>query len=483
MTDKARAPHQAPMQRESGLSSVPSRRPDFAAERDAARATRGGVAWSTGLVAGLREQTVVPGLGRPLPAELRRHMNQHFDWNFKDVRVHDDDAAADLARDRNAQALARGNALIFDHGAYAPDTPDGRDLLEHELAHVVQQQRAGGAPAALADRRSESGGFGREPPTVPYEVAEGSAPEDAHLLFEDDDIDILDEDFAALVAAVAAHDSAVRVELHGYASQDGGIEYNLNLSAQRAAAVRRELAPHLPPNSEILLFAHGETNAFGERFVNNRRVGLRVMPRATEEPDLPSLGLSLVPRLQLQIDLPAPPPGTDPVPDAAAPAVDLEHEDAMPHLDLSPNSLDSVIAPEPDSGDIDPFRYSVPPLNPRCPFAPGVGQMDWVSIVRPLSSRGGRLTSRQTLSLGESWTSAACTYSAILAPIVGPELATTLGAKSTNLGLSSAMEQNAYLENPSEADRFDQELRRQGVETTIIPVSDILLGLYEFATD
>lgn len=480
MTAGKRAPRQSVSQRDTGVRPEPQKRPDFAAERDAAALRRGGPAWSTGLSSELREQPGVPGVGSPLPARLRHRMERRFDWDFGEVRVHDDAAAGALLRDRDAHALASGSDLLAEPGALDAETAEGRDRLEHELAHVVQQQRSGGSPALLADRRSKLGGYGREAPTVPFEVAEGRAPEDAHLLFDRDNIAFTDDALAALVAAVGAHEAAVRVELHGYASEDGGETYNLNLSAQRAAAVKAELEPYLPPNSEILLYAHGETRAFGGAYERNRRVGLRVMPRPTTGPELPPTGLSLAPRLQLQIDLP-PPPGGVPSPEVEAP--DLEDEEDMPHIDVSPDAQDSVIAPEPDSGDIDPFRYTVPPLNPRCPHAPGVDQMDWYKIVAPLSSRGGRLTSAQTFGLSETWATSACTYSFILAPIVGPERAGSLGAKAANMGLSSAMDSNAYWEHPSEADRFDQQLRREGINTTIIPVSDILIGLYELAVD
>ena len=44
--------------------------------------------------------------------------------------------AADAAR-----CLHLGRHIAFASGQYQPDTPDGRELLGHELAHV--QQRGG----------------------------------------------------------------------------------------------------------------------------------------------------------------------------------------------------------------------------------------------------------------------------------------------------------------------------------------------------
>ena len=43
------------------------------------------------------------------------------------------------ARSIGARAYAVGNRLVFGRNAYAPGTADGRRLIAHELAHVVQQ--------------------------------------------------------------------------------------------------------------------------------------------------------------------------------------------------------------------------------------------------------------------------------------------------------------------------------------------------------
>src|SRR5204862_365706 len=39
--------------------------------------------------------------------------------------------------------------VVFDRGRYAPDSADGRRLLAHELAHVVQQRGGGAVPSRL----------------------------------------------------------------------------------------------------------------------------------------------------------------------------------------------------------------------------------------------------------------------------------------------------------------------------------------------
>ena len=61
-----------------------------------------------------------------------------------DVRVHHDEHAAALSRAVSARAFTVGSDIFFGAGEYRPDTAGGRELLAHELAHVVQQR---GAPS------------------------------------------------------------------------------------------------------------------------------------------------------------------------------------------------------------------------------------------------------------------------------------------------------------------------------------------------
>jgi Domain of unknown function (DUF4157) len=82
---------------------------------------------------------VVRSEGRPLDAETRTFMESRFGRRFDGVRVHADSAAARSARAVNAEAFTVGQHIAFSDGAYKPHEPDGKRLLAHELAHVVQQ--------------------------------------------------------------------------------------------------------------------------------------------------------------------------------------------------------------------------------------------------------------------------------------------------------------------------------------------------------
>jgi hypothetical protein len=76
---------------------------------------------------------------------------------FGDVRIHTGSAADQSAKSVQAQAYTVGSNVVFRDGAYDPSSAGGRNLLAHELTHVVQQ-RSGpvdGTPAAGGVRVSD----------------------------------------------------------------------------------------------------------------------------------------------------------------------------------------------------------------------------------------------------------------------------------------------------------------------------------------
>ena len=82
-----------------------------------------------------------PGL--PLAADLRSYFEPRFGQSFSHVRIHDDAAARKAAGGIAARAFTFGHRIAFAAGEYAPGTSEGRRLLAHELAHVVQQREGG----------------------------------------------------------------------------------------------------------------------------------------------------------------------------------------------------------------------------------------------------------------------------------------------------------------------------------------------------
>jgi hypothetical protein len=78
--------------------------------------------------------------GQPLSTAARSLMEPRFGHDFGRVRIHTDAWAADSAAAVGALAYTVGPDIVFGAGQFAPESAEGRALLAHELAHVVQQR-------------------------------------------------------------------------------------------------------------------------------------------------------------------------------------------------------------------------------------------------------------------------------------------------------------------------------------------------------
>jgi len=92
--------------------------------------------------------------GQPLDSATRTYMESRFGQDFSQVRVHTDTKAAESAKAVNALAYTIGRNVVFGAGQYTPQTISGKQLLGHELAHVMQQ----GASRTLALQRQQVAG-------------------------------------------------------------------------------------------------------------------------------------------------------------------------------------------------------------------------------------------------------------------------------------------------------------------------------------
>lgn len=82
---------------------------------------------------------VLQSSGQPLDEDTRAYMEPRLGHNLGNVRVHSDQQAAESTEAVNALAYTVGNNVVFKAGHYTPQTSEGRQLLAHELTHVVQQ--------------------------------------------------------------------------------------------------------------------------------------------------------------------------------------------------------------------------------------------------------------------------------------------------------------------------------------------------------
>lgn len=98
------------------------------------RATAGGPDTAPAIV-----HKVLRSPGQPLDKQTRSFFQPLFGHDFARVRVHTSGDAARSAKSVNALAYTVGHNVVFDAGQYAPGTPAGRQLIAHELTHVLQQ--------------------------------------------------------------------------------------------------------------------------------------------------------------------------------------------------------------------------------------------------------------------------------------------------------------------------------------------------------
>lgn len=83
--------------------------------------------------------------GAPLADDVRAPLEQQLGADLSQVRVDDSPAASEAARKIHARAFTVGKQIMFSRDAFRPDTLHGLELLTHELVHVAQQARGGGA--------------------------------------------------------------------------------------------------------------------------------------------------------------------------------------------------------------------------------------------------------------------------------------------------------------------------------------------------
>ena len=88
-----------------------------------------------------------------LPKPLRAEMEKAFDVDFSKIKV----MQSHLPTLNGSDAFTKGNELHFAPGKFDPSSEAGRQLIGHELAHVVQQ-RGGRVAAQMASVADANGG-------------------------------------------------------------------------------------------------------------------------------------------------------------------------------------------------------------------------------------------------------------------------------------------------------------------------------------
>ena len=82
--------------------------------------------------------SALQGQGSRLYGGLKEKMESGFGRDFSNVRLHTDDAAAEMSSSISAKAFTLGNDIYFNRGQYNPESQAGQHLIAHELTHVAQ---------------------------------------------------------------------------------------------------------------------------------------------------------------------------------------------------------------------------------------------------------------------------------------------------------------------------------------------------------
>jgi outer membrane protein OmpA-like peptidoglycan-associated protein len=289
-------------------------------------------------------------------------METRFQRDFSNIRVHSNSQEAEAL---GARAFAKGKDIALAPGESDADSP----LLAHELTHTVQQAESGKAQVQMQpkDPDERKRGIGAEPPTEPFDRAQKQAPEDDAILFEFNDATISGAGRAILRKFAAAQKNPLLIEVHGYASSEGEAEYNFNLSAHRAAALKAALIDLLPKGSQVKLYAHGESKEFGKA-ESNRRAGFKATALPAAAPQSKS-------DAEWSVDPTGDTPKRDEHLDPAKSSVRL-----FPPLTLSPGPL------------LPPRMFTLSPLGQA-------GGTDWLALQTRWASYGLRLDPRMAADI------------------------------------------------------------------------------------
>ncbi|MBT0961754.1 eCIS core domain-containing protein [Denitromonas iodatirespirans] len=195
---------------------------------------------------------VVRAPGTPLDRRTRDWFEPRFGHDFGDVRIHADASAAASAQALDAHAYTTGRHVVLSRDAPSLDSASGKQLLAHELTHVVQQRSARQRTGRIVARQKKGQPKGDQ--VMSWSTPHADPPVIAQVFFATNSTALTDDDKQALqrvVDAINAHKGALlpamKIEFEGYAdprstSYKGG---NGKLAYDRAESCEGYLRTHL----------------------------------------------------------------------------------------------------------------------------------------------------------------------------------------------------------------------------------------------
>ena len=154
--------------------------------------------------------------GQPLAADMRSHMEPRFGADFSQVRVHNDLESAGLSNQLSARAFTYRNHIFFGRNQYQPGTDAGKQLLAHELTHIIQKGQATPKTAGTAPS---------DQPAPPSAIQKAAAPAGSLLVTSSEVVDVSGTVFSPSekvkeeIAGQGSKGLAVRVAAKGIAGE------------------------------------------------------------------------------------------------------------------------------------------------------------------------------------------------------------------------------------------------------------------------
>ena len=144
LSSRLRSASVSPALARKAKSAAPIRSRDASLERQAEWATqlalRGDVNVARVLTPAPAAQVEAPAsTGMPLPSAARTEAEAAFGADLSAVRVHNDPTSWSLTHGAEARAFTAGRDIYFGERELDPSGGEGRALLLHEIAHVLQQ--------------------------------------------------------------------------------------------------------------------------------------------------------------------------------------------------------------------------------------------------------------------------------------------------------------------------------------------------------
>lgn len=232
---------------------------------------------------------VLHSSGQPLGADERKFFERRFGHDFSNVRVHKGAMAGASASAIQARAYTIGHHIAFAEGQYSPSTADGKLLLAHELAHVMQQHGENPirSEAQVANQtQSEHGAKidagslttknSREVDPVIRracgsteigtiasctarggDIADFGESSESVYLFSRDCDEFSPGEQTRLETYANTIDPSLQIDVDGFASEEGDTGYNGSLSCARAQKVQEIVSRVAGVN--VHAYSHGAT--------------------------------------------------------------------------------------------------------------------------------------------------------------------------------------------------------------------------------